>query len=217
MHHWWCKCRNSPGFTPSCRQGEGKGAVSDPAAHFSCCLQSEMCSQNSSTEYAARSQPEARLSWSNPYSHSCLLGDGRGSPATQLCSVDHSHPHPEVASAESFTLPVPAAGSLIKATVLLIVFPLLACPFLQSWFFVQRFFITAWGADPGLSPTPGTGPQALLEIRIISSIGLGEAFMLVPTNEPVATWCCPHTWNVVTTQLQGGAGFVVRCQEWGKV
>lgn len=61
-------------------------------------------------------------------------------------------------------------------------------------------------AGPGLTPTPGPGPQSLLEIRIISSIGLGEAFILAPSNEPVATWCGPRALNGVTAGLQGGAG-----------
>lgn len=168
MHHWWCNCRKSPGFTPSCRQGEGKGAASDPAAHFSCCLQSEMCSQNSSTEYAATSQPKAQAS--SALQEQSLLpflpawgGEGElqhpisalGITAGKVC-VDHLHP--EVASPESFTLQVAAAGSLIKATVLLALFPFLSCPFLQSWFFVCCF-ITAWSADPGLTPHLGQGPS----------------------------------------------------------
>lgn len=99
----------------------------------------QMCSQNNSTECAAISKPKVHPSSLLSGSSSCccpyLSGVGRGAATPQLCSADHARKGvcgPKLSSPRA--LQVSAAGSLIKATLLVLthVFPLLSCPFLQS-------------------------------------------------------------------------------------
>lgn len=134
MHHWWSKCRKSPGFTPNLQAGRGEESSIQPDKPISAaCLQSE---RRAVKITALNVQPQASPRHMSALQQQFLLLSLSVRGGMGTCDTpDHTRkgmcgPKPCSSRAPQ----VAVAGSLIKATLLVLthLFPLPSCPFLQS-------------------------------------------------------------------------------------
>lgn len=168
MHHWWCNCRKSPGFTPSCRQGEGKGAGS------SFRLLSAIRDVQSKQQHWIRSHQPAQGTGKlcSPGAilapiPACLGREGEQQhhpSSAQWITVCGSKPS---SPRGGFTLHVAAAGSLIKATSAAGCISLAVLPIPPVLVLCTTLLYQSLECRSRADPTPGTGPQSSCRLGLL--------------------------------------------------